>query len=119
MLWWQSIYQDDPEVKGKGVRSLIKYTTRCSYMLVPTEEEELTGDAAGYPEDIPVYGSRGWVSAYAHVNICWASLPARVPSNLGASISNTSYGNRDPRSRVELVLSSSHLHRHRQSLDTR
>ena len=59
----QSIYQDDPEVKGKGVESLIHYTTLCKYMLVPTEERELTGHAATYPEFIPNYGERGWCRA--------------------------------------------------------
>ena len=61
-LWidWQSIYQDDKEEKLKGVKSLIQYATLCEYMLVPTEEETLTGNAATYPEDIPGYGTRGW-----------------------------------------------------------
>ena len=39
--------------------SLIKYATLCDYMLVPTEEVELEGNAAKYPEDIPQYGARG------------------------------------------------------------
>ena len=61
-LWvdWQSIYQDDEAEKLKGVISLIRYATLCQYMLVPTDEAKLVGNAARYPEDIPVYGSRGW-----------------------------------------------------------
>ena len=61
-LWvdWQSIYQDDEAEKLKGVVSLIRYATLCQYMLVPTEEAELVGWAAHYPENIPAYGSRGW-----------------------------------------------------------
>ena len=52
--------QDDKEEKLKGVRSLIKYATLSDYMLVPTEESALTGDAAKFPEGIPGYGKRGW-----------------------------------------------------------
>ena len=61
-LWvdWQSIYQDDEAEKLKGVKSLIRYATLCQYMLVPTEEATLVGNADEYPEDIPAYGSRGW-----------------------------------------------------------
>ena len=61
-LWvdWQSIYQDDEVEKLKGVVSLIRYATLCQYMLVPTEEAELVGNAPSYPEEIPAYGSRGW-----------------------------------------------------------
>ena len=61
-LWvdWQSIYQDDEAEKLKGVMSLIRYATLCQYMLVPTEEAELDRWAAGYPEEIPAYGRRGW-----------------------------------------------------------
>ena len=45
MLWldWQSIHQDDEAMKLKGVESLIKYTTLCEYMLIPTEEEDYPG----------------------------------------------------------------------------
>ena len=43
--------------------SLIKYATLCDFMLVPTEEEELTGFAAKFPEEIPGYGARGWCRA--------------------------------------------------------
>ena len=55
-----SASQDDKEEKLKGVHSLIKYATLSDYMLVPTEEAELTGIAAEYPEDIPGYGKRSW-----------------------------------------------------------
>ena len=61
-LWvdWQSIYQDDEAEKLKGVVSLIRYATLCQYMLVPTEEAALIGNAASFPDCIPAYGSRGW-----------------------------------------------------------
>jgi len=66
-LWidWQSIYQDDKEMKLKGVMSLIRYATMCPYMLVPTEEESPTEEKNSYipgndPSYIPAYGSRGW-----------------------------------------------------------
>ena len=61
-LWvdWQSIYQDDEAEKLKGVVSLIRYATLCQYMLVPTEEAKLVGNAANYLECIPAYGRRGW-----------------------------------------------------------
>ena len=71
-LWvdWQSIYQDDEAEKLKGVVSLIRYATLCQYMLVPTEEKKLVGNAADYPEDLVslagkidadrAYGLRGW-----------------------------------------------------------
>jgi hypothetical protein len=61
-LWvdWQSIYQDDEAEKLKGVVSLIRYATLCQYMLVPTDEAKLVGNATGYPECIPAYGKRGW-----------------------------------------------------------
>ena len=61
-LWvdWQSIYQDDEAEKLKGVVSLIRYATLCQYMLVPTEEAELLGDATYRPHCIPAYGRRGW-----------------------------------------------------------
>eukprot|EP00964_Phaeocystis_antarctica_P035449 scaffold20245_cov57-Phaeocystis_antarctica.AAC.1 len=54
-LWidWQSIYQDDKAEKLKGVVSLIRFATLCQYMLVPTEEAKLEGDAAKYPR--PAY----------------------------------------------------------------
>ena len=55
-----AVYQDDKAKKLEGVRSLIKYATLCDYMLVPTEEERLEGNAASYPDSIPGYGSRGW-----------------------------------------------------------
>ena len=64
VLWmdWQSIAQDDKEAKGKGIRSLISYTTQCQYMLVPVDMKELKGYQSVYPEDIPDYGKRAWVS---------------------------------------------------------
>ena len=52
--------QDDKEEKLKGVRSLIKYATLSDYMLVPTEEREMQGAAARFPEEIPGYGRRAW-----------------------------------------------------------
>ena len=52
--------QDDKEEKLKGVNSLIKYATLSDYMLVPTDQDNLIGNAAKYPEDIPGYGKRAW-----------------------------------------------------------
>lgn len=54
--------------------SLIKYTTLCQYMLVPTEETELEGNAATYPEEIPGYGARGWCRAEYFVFSLWAEM---------------------------------------------
>ena len=34
---WFSISQDDPELKLLGIKSLIKYVTLCSFMLIPCE----------------------------------------------------------------------------------
>ena len=61
-LWldWQSIYQDDKAEKLKGVQSLIQFAAMSQYMLVPTEESTLEGDAAVRPHHIPAYGGRGW-----------------------------------------------------------
>ena len=64
----QSIYQDDEKEKLKGVYSLIKYAMLCKFMLIPTEESSLTGNAAMYPEDIPGYGERGWHAAPGYPN---------------------------------------------------
>ena len=62
VLWidWQSIYQDDKEMKGKGVRSLIHWATQCEAMLIPTEHERNTMDAR-FPHELDGYGTRGWV----------------------------------------------------------
>ena len=80
----QSIYQDVKEEKLKGVMSLIKYTTLCQYMLVPTEETELEGNAATYPEDIPGYGARGWCRAEYFVFSLWAEMVGREQVELYA-----------------------------------
>ena len=52
-----AVYQDDKVKKLQGVKSLIQWATMCKYMLIPTEEEEIS---VGYPEDLPGYGRRGW-----------------------------------------------------------
>lgn len=57
MSQWQSIYQDDDEIKYKGVVSLVAYTTMCSYMLIPLDTNT---PLSGFPVDIPNYGDRGW-----------------------------------------------------------
>ena len=68
---WFSIDQDDGEKKAAGVRSMIHYTTRCSYMLIPVPTPEVVNSdfeagcdpdeyGAYYPEDVADYGSRGW-----------------------------------------------------------
>ena len=65
----QSIYQDDPATKWKGVESLIKYATLSNYMLVPLDMsmDELRSSGVGrtFPERIPSYGERGWWYAAA------------------------------------------------------
>ena len=73
----QSIYQDDKEEKLKGVMSLIKYATLCDFMLVPTEEAELTGNAATYPDEIPGYGARGWCRCEYFIFSLWAEMLGR------------------------------------------
>ena len=80
VLWtdWQSIHQEDKKEKGKGVMSLIKYTTLCRYMLVPTEETQLTGHAATFPEEIPGYGGRGWCRGEYFIFSLWAEMMGRV-----------------------------------------
>ena len=75
-LWldWQSIYQDDNEMKGKGVRSLIHWATRCDAMLVPTDEALVS---ARYPEKIAGYGSRGWCRAEYFIFSLWSAIVGR------------------------------------------
>ena len=68
LLSAQSIYQDDPATKGKGVESLIQYATLSKYMLVPLDMsmgELRSGLADVLPERIPSYGERGWWYAAA------------------------------------------------------
>ena len=57
--------------------SLIKYATLCDFMLVPTEEEELTRNATKYPEDIPGYGARGWCRCEYFIFSLWAEMHGR------------------------------------------
>jgi hypothetical protein len=46
VLWidWFSIEQDDRELKLAGIQSLIRYVTRCEYMLIPVEVEQRIRD---------------------------------------------------------------------------
>lgn len=62
LIWvdWFSIDQDDPQVKLAGVMSLIHYATLSTAMLIPCRDEAVE---AAYPEDLPVYGTRGWCRA--------------------------------------------------------
>jgi hypothetical protein len=72
VLWMDffSIDQVDEARKQEGVRSMVHYTSRASYMLIPVPTEQVvTADyvpgadpdecAAYYPEDVADYGSRG------------------------------------------------------------
>ena len=72
-LWcdWWSIDQLDEARKALGVQSMIHYTTRSDYMLIPVPTAEVVNAdftdgadpdecAAYYPEDVAEYGSRGW-----------------------------------------------------------
>ena len=76
MLWvdWQGISQDDPEEKGRGVQSLIAYTTLCDYMLVPTQQAKFKGDACTFPELIRGYGRRGWCRGEFFTFSLWAEM---------------------------------------------
>ena len=64
-LWvdWFSIDQTDDDIKVKGVRSIIHYTTMCDAMLIPTPDDNCRYamiDGTISPAVIPVYGTRGW-----------------------------------------------------------
>lgn len=58
------IDQLDPVQKAMGVESMLAYTTKCRYMLIPlSSANTLLPDGesyAYYPEDLPGYGERGW-----------------------------------------------------------
>lgn len=75
-IWidWQSIHQDHPETLGKGVRSLIKYTTLCTYMLIPVDKAELSYSEATYAEYIPNYGERSWCRIENFIFSLWAEM---------------------------------------------
>lgn len=76
LLWidWQSVAQDEKELKMRGVRSLIKFATLADYLLVPLQATEVTGDARTFTEDIPNYGGRGWCRAEYYIFQCWAEM---------------------------------------------
>ena len=91
VLWvdWSFIYQDDVDEKLKGVRSLIKYTTLCDFMLVPMDKALPTeypysatsssivpeyGEPVEYAEDLPGYGSRGWCRCEYFIFSLWAEI---------------------------------------------
>lgn len=70
-LDWFSIDQLDEVRKAAGVKSMISYVTRSTFMLIPVPTVQVVshdfeeGDdpeehGAYYPEDVAVYGSRGW-----------------------------------------------------------
>ena len=72
VLWldWFSIDQLDESKKKLGVSSMISYTAKAKYMLIPCRTEQVVnGDfgpgvdpdecAAYYPEDVADYGDRG------------------------------------------------------------
>ena len=62
LMWvdWFSIDQDDRQVKLAGVMSLIHYATLSTAMLIPCRDEAIE---AAYPENLPLYGTRGWCRA--------------------------------------------------------
>jgi hypothetical protein len=76
-LWvdLQSIYQDDKEMKLKGVISLIAYAARCQFMLIPTEE---SGDPGHLPDLIPGYGKRGWCRVEYFIFALLAEMEGKV-----------------------------------------
>ena len=57
--------------------SLISYTTKVAYMLIPTEETELMTRLG--PQAIPGYGSRGWCRAEYFIFSCWAEMMGQQP----------------------------------------
>lgn len=72
-IWmdWFSIDQLDEVRKAAGVKSMISYITRSAFMLIPVPTAQVVshefaeGDdpeehGAFYPEDVAVYGARGW-----------------------------------------------------------
>ena len=72
-IWldWFSIDQLDEVRKAAGVKSMISYVTHSAFMLIPVPTAQVVnhdfkeGDdpeehGAYYPEDVAVYGSRGW-----------------------------------------------------------
>jgi len=92
-IWmdWFAIDQDSPELKLKGIQSLIKYVTMCTFMLIPVEvEEEIPRldqphDAAGWdPGSLPDYGSRAWCRLEWLVFMLWAEMSGVEPLQLHA-----------------------------------
>ena len=80
VLWidWFSIEQDDRELKLAGIQSLIRYVTRCEYMLIPVEVEErieeLGGCASFDPGSLPAYGPRAWCRCEWFIFMLWAEM---------------------------------------------
>ena len=74
VLWvdWFSITQEDADVKLKGVKSLIHYTTLCKAMLIPQRGK--IGENIKYPEQLPIYGFRGWCRCEYYVFSCWSEM---------------------------------------------
>lgn len=72
-IWmdWFSIYQDDDKEKSKGVRSLIKYATLCTYMVVPLDQDPFDGMGEAYPDYIENYGERGWCRCEFFIFSLW------------------------------------------------
>ena len=67
-------------MKEKGVRSLIKWSTRCSAMLVPTDWDEFTDlEGIAYkPSCIRGYGSRAWCRAEYFIFSLWSAILGRA-----------------------------------------
>ena len=79
VLWmdWFSIAQDDKALKLKGIRSLIKYVTLSSFMLIPCKE---TPDPLEpNPGRLPGYGPRAWCRCEWLIFSMWAEMQVVRP----------------------------------------
>ena len=82
VLWidWTCIDQDDVDERGRGVQSLIHWTTQCAFMLIPTQHDAsqwvgvMDTLAILSPGDLPDYGPRGWCRLEWFIFTLWAAI---------------------------------------------
>ena len=76
VLWidWQSVSQDDPEMKHKAMMSLPAYIACCEYMIVPTRATGLQWPGPG-PADEGDRGDSGGAGGAAAAAAAAAALP--------------------------------------------
>ena len=65
VIWcdYACIDQDNAELQGKGISSLISYTARSNLLLTPVRSEPEAMEAyrhATHPTDLHHYGERAW-----------------------------------------------------------